>query len=68
MDDITINLYNVALAPDCNLNHISLGQLQKNEITNHDNPSVISLIRGNKIIIYAKRSYNLFIFDLAILD
>lgn len=55
-----IKLHNVALTPNCNSNLISLEQLQENCILYYDNPSVMTLIRGGKIIVHAKRDYNLF--------
>lgn len=61
----TIELHNVALAPDCDSNLISLGQLRKCGITFHDNPTTMTLMRGGKIVAHAKRSHNLFTLDSA---
>lgn len=65
-DDTIIKLHNVALALECNLNLISLGQLQENGIIYHNNPNIITLIKSNKTITYAKKSQNLITHDLAI--
>ena len=64
-DGTIIELHNVALAPGCDLNLISLGQLRESGITYHDDPSSMILMRGNKTIARAKRSHNLFTLDLA---
>lgn len=61
----TIELHNVALVPDCDSNLISLGQLQENSITFHNNPTTITLMRGGKIVVHAKRGHNLFTLDSA---
>lgn len=60
-----IKLHNIALAPNCDLNLISLGQLQESDILYHTNPSTITLMRGGKIIAHAKRNHNLFTLDIA---
>lgn len=67
-DEITIELHNVALTSEYNLNLILLGQLQESGITYYDNLGTITLMRGNKIITYAKKSHNLFTLNLAIPD
>lgn len=63
----TIELHNVALAPNCDLNLISLEQLRESGILYHDNPSIMTLIRGGEIIAHFKKNYNLFILDKAML-
>lgn len=65
-DGTTIKLQNVGLVPVCNSNLILLGQLQENGITYHDDPSLMTLMRGGKTIARAKKSHNLFTLDLAI--
>ena len=64
-DGTTIKRHNIALAPRCNSNLISLSQLQESGIIYHDDPSSITLMRGNKTIVRAKRSHNLFTLNLA---
>ena len=64
-DGTTIELQNVALAPGCDSNLISLGQLRESGITYHNNPSSMTLMRGGRTIARSKRSYNLFTLDLA---
>lgn len=61
----TIELQNVALAPDCDSNLISLGQLQESGITYHDDPSAMTQMRNGEIIALARRERNLFVLDLA---
>lgn len=61
----TIELQNVALAPDYDLNLISLGQLWESGITYHNNPSIMTLMRNGEIIALARREKNLFVLDLA---
>lgn len=61
----TIKLQNVALAPDCDSNLISLGQLQESGITYRDDPTAMTLMRSREIIALARRERNLFILDLA---
>ena len=63
-DGTTIKLHNVTLAPGCDSNLILLGQLRESGITYHDDPSLMTLMRGNKTIARAKRSHNLFTLDL----
>ena len=60
-----IELHNVTLAPDCNSNLISLGQLKESGITYHDNPEAMTLMRIGKINANAKREQNFFTLDLA---
>lgn len=67
-DSITVELHNVALASNCDLNLISLGQLQESEITYHDNPMSMTLIRNGKVIVKAKRERNHFTLDFAVLN
>ncbi len=61
----SIELHNVALAPGCNSNLISLGQLRETGITYHDNPAAMTLMQQGKVIALAKRTRNLFTLDLA---
>lgn len=61
-----IKLYNVALAPDCNSNLISLDQLQENEIIYYDNPTSMILMKSKKIIVHVKRERNFFMLDFVI--
>lgn len=65
IDGTTIKLQNVALASGCNLNLISLGQLWESGIIYHDDPSLMTLMRGGRTIACSIRSHNLFILDLA---
>lgn len=60
-----IKLHNVALAPGCDSNLISLSQLQETGITYHDNSKAMTLIKKRKVIAQAKRTHNLFTFNLA---
>ena len=64
-DGSKIELQNIALAPGCDSNLISLGQLRETEITFYDNPTAMTLMRNGKIIAQAKRDQNLFILELA---
>ncbi len=64
-DGNNIKLKNVALAPGCDSNLISLGQLQETRIIYHDNPIAMTLIQQGRVIAHAKRTQNLFILDLA---
>lgn len=63
---IIIELYNIAYAPECNSNLIFLGKLCKSGILFYDNPTIMTLIRKKKVIIYAKQEQNLFILKLII--
>lgn len=60
--DKSMELHNVAFAPECDINLISLGQLQESKITYHDHPKMMILIKKRRAIAYAKKSQNLFIF------
>ncbi len=60
-----IELHNVALAPNCDSNLISLGQLRESGISYHDNPSAMTLMRVGEIIAHAKKNHNLFILNTA---
>lgn len=60
-----IELQNVALAIKYIFNLIFLGQLQKSEISFHDNLVSMILIKNGKIIAQVRRSQNLFVLDLA---
>ena len=64
-DGTTIELQNVALAPGCDSNLISLGQLRESGITYHDDPDSMTLMKSGSIIARAKRNHNLFTLDLA---
>ena len=64
-DGSPIELHNVALAPGCDLNLISLGQLRESRITYHDNPAVITLMKDGKVIAHARKNQNLFTLKLA---
>ncbi len=63
--DGNIELYNIVLAPRCNSNLISLGQLQETRIIYHDNPATMTLMQYGKVIAHAKRTRNLFTLDFA---
>ena len=65
VDGITTELQNVALAPECDSNLISLGQLWESGITYHDDLSLMTLMRGGRTIAHTKKSNNLFTLDLA---
>lgn len=67
LDSITIELHNIALAPKCNLSLILNGQLWESSIIYHNNPNTMILMQGDKTIAHTKKSYNLFIFELAML-
>lgn len=64
-DGSTIELHNVALAPGCDLNLISLGQLRESGITYHDNPAAMTLMKDGKVIAHARKNRNLFTLELA---
>lgn len=64
-DGSKIELQNVVLAPGCDSNLISLGQLRETGITFHDNPTAMTLMRNGKIIAQARRNRNLFTLELA---
>ncbi len=61
----TIELLHLALAPNCDSNLISLGQLRESGITYHDNLTAMTLRRNGKIVANAKRERNLFTLNLA---
>lgn len=64
-DGTTIELHNVALAPECDSNLVSLGQLRESNITYHDSPTAMTLMRKGKVIAQAKRNQNLSTLNLA---
>ena len=64
-DGKTIKLQNIAFALGFDLNLILLDQLWESDITYHDEPSSMTFMRDGKTIACAKKSHNLFIFDLA---
>ena len=64
-DGSTIELHNMALAPGCDLNLISLGQLRKSRITYHDNSAAMTLMEDGKVIAHARRNQNFFTLKLA---
>ena len=59
-----INLQNVALASKYDSNLISLSHLKETGIIFYHNSTSIALMKDRKIIAHAKRSQNLFIFNL----
>lgn len=59
-----IELHNVALAPGCDSNLISLSQLQETGIIYHNDLIAIKLIKQGKVIAQVKKTRNLFMFDL----
>ncbi len=61
-----MELLDTVLVPECDSNLISLEQLRKTDITFHDNPSHMTLMRHMVVIAQAKRHQNLFILDRAI--
>lgn len=64
-DGSSLKLCDVAYAPDCNSNLISLGQLRDSNITYVDNSEAMTLIQADQAIAHARRDRNLFILDLA---
>ena len=54
---------NVAYAPECDSNLISLGQLRETGISHHDHPKCIVLKQRGSIIGSATRRKNLFVLD-----
>lgn len=60
-----IDLHNVAFAPVCNSNLISLSQLHESGTTLYDKLTKMMLIRKRNIIVYARQDCNLFLFDFA---
>lgn len=65
-DGTTIELQNIALAPRCDSNLISLGQLWESGIAYNDDLGSMTLMKSDSIIARAKKNYNLFTLDLAI--
>lgn len=61
----TVKIHNMALAPNCDLNLILLGQLREGGITYHYNPTLMTLMRNGKVVAKAKREWNLFIPNFA---
>lgn len=68
VDGTIIELQNVALALRCNSNLILLDKLQEIAITYHNDPSSMTLMRGNKTIARTKKSHNLITLNLAMPD
>lgn len=60
-----IKLHNVVLAFGCNSNLISLKQLYKSEITYHNNPMAMVLMRNGEVIARIKTDWNLFTLGFA---
>lgn len=67
-DGIIVELYNLALALNCDSNLILLGQLKESGITYHDDPKSMTFMRISKVIAKAKREQNLFTLDLTTLN
>lgn len=61
----SLKLWDIAYAPDCNSNLISLSQLCNSNITYIDNFKVMKLMQAGYPIAYAKCNQNLFILELA---
>ena len=59
-----IKLYNIAFAPNCDLNLIFFSQLLESNIIYHDKSMRIIPIKKDTIIVYIKQEYNLFFLDL----
>lgn len=64
-DRSSLKLRNVAYAPDCDSNLISLGQLHDSNIVYIDNTKAMTLMQSGQPIAHARRNPNLFILDLA---
>lgn len=64
-DGSSIELRDVAYAPDCDSNLISLGQLRDSGITYVDDAEAMTLVQSGRTIAQARRDRNLFILDLA---
>lgn len=64
----SIKLRDVAYAPDCNSNLILLGQLRDSGITYVDNAEAMTLVQSGPTVAQARRDWNLFILDLAMLN
>lgn len=58
----------MALVPEFDLNSIFLGQLHKSDIVYHNTTRMMILIKSNKTIAYAKRSYNFFTLNLTMFN
>lgn len=58
-----MTLLNVAYAPKCDSNLISLGQLRKSGILYHDHPDSMVLKQGGSTLGIANRHKNLFIHE-----
>ena len=65
-DRSSLKLRNVAYAPDCDSNLISLGQLCDSNIVYVNNAEAMTLMQSGQPIAHARRDQNLFILDLAI--
>lgn len=65
VDGNTIELHNVAFAPECDSNLITLGQFWEGEIIYQDNPTEMALVQCEEIIACAKLNRNLFTLELA---
>ncbi len=65
-DGSSLRLRDVAYAPDCDSNLISLGQLRESDITYVDNSKAMTLMQAGHAIAHAKRDRNLFVLELAI--
>ena len=59
----TMTLLNVAYAPKCDSNLISLGQLRKSGISYHDHPDSMALKQGGSTLGVANRHKNLFVLE-----
>lgn len=60
-----IKLHNVALAPSCDSNLISIRQLRRSGITYHDNFAAMTLMKNGEIIARIRRDRNLSNFNFA---
>lgn len=63
-DGSSLKLRNVAYAPDCDSNLISLGQLCDSNIVYVDNAKAMTLMQSGQPIAHTRRDQNLFILDL----
>ena len=59
----TMTLLNVAYAPKCDSNLISLGQLRESGILYHDHPNSMVLKQGGSTLGVASRYKNLFVLE-----
>lgn len=64
-DGSSLKLWDVAYAPDCNSNLISLGQLHDSNITYVDNSEAIILMQAEHPIAYTKCDQKFFVLKLA---